>query len=75
MKHKLSDIVKGTALMQYFKGGSLYYTILCGSTRYLFPIDVTDLEELGEGEFRPTMEGITLMRYIKKAIEEETIRW
>jgi hypothetical protein len=76
MKHTITQIVKGTtARLQYCQGGKLYYTVRVEDTKYTFPVDVTDKAEVGDGIFLLEDKAITLMRYIRKAIASEEIRW
>lgn len=76
MKHKLIQIVKGTtAKLAYCKGGKLFYQVDVEDTRYTFPIDVTDLNEVGDATFELEDKASIFMRYIRKSIDSETIRW
>lgn len=71
MKHKLIDIVKGTtAKLAYCRGGKLYYQVDVDNTRYTFPIDVTDRNEVGDATFELEDKASIFMRYIRKAIAE-----
>jgi len=38
-----------------------------------FPVDVTNKDEIGNASFLVSDKAITLMRYIRKAIKDETI--
>lgn len=83
MPNKLIDIVKGTtAKLAYCKSGRLYYDIIVGNTKYTFPIDITDRNEVGDATFELTDKASIFMRYINKAIKalngdipEDMIRW
>lgn len=76
MKHRLIQIVKGTtAKLAYSKGGKIFYQVDVEDTRYTFPIDVTDLNEVGDATFELEEKASILMRYIRKSIEANTIRW
>lgn len=76
MKHTITEIVKGnTAKLMYCQGGKLYYSVDVEDTRYTFPVDVTDRDEVGDGVFALEDKAIILMRYIRKAIKAEEIRW
>lgn len=71
MKHKLIDLVKGTtAKLINCSGGKLWYTIDVEDTRYTFPIDVTDINEVGTAVFELEDKASIFMRYINKAIKE-----
>ena len=70
---KVLDIVKDrnrTAKFSYFCGGQLYYTVEFKENTYQFPID-TDPKEVGSAPFDKEIKAITLMRYIRKAINDE----
>lgn len=76
MKHTITQIVKGTtARLQYCQGGKLYYAVRVEDTKYTFPVDVTDKAEVGDGIFLLEDKAITLMRYIRKAMASEELRW
>lgn len=76
MKHSIKEIVKGTtANLVNCQGGKLFYSVVVEDTRYTFPIDVSDRDEVGDGIFELSHKAITLMRYIRKAISSEEIRW
>tara|TARA_R110000868_G_scaffold76573_6_gene220182 strand:- start:12646 stop:12897 length:252 start_codon:yes stop_codon:yes gene_type:complete len=76
MKHTITQIVKGTtARLQYCQAGKLFYTVRVEDIKYTFPVDVTDINEVGDGIFLLEDKAITLMRYIRKAIASEEIRW
>ena len=68
----LKEAVKGTtANFSYACAGVLYYTINVGTDKYQFPIDMNNKEDVGSTYFFPEYKGITLMRYIRKAMESE----
>jgi hypothetical protein len=72
----ITEIVKGTkAKYLYCQGGCLFYEVEVDGRRYEFPIDVTDKDEVGDAVFNRTHKAITLMRYIRKAIANQTLRW
>lgn len=83
MKHALIDIVKGTtANLAFCRGGKLFYQVLVDDTIYTFPIDVTNLDEVGKATFELQDKTSIFMRYIRKAIDaldgnepEDMIRW
>ena len=76
MKHTLTQLVKGTtAIQDYCRSGKLYYHIDVEDTRYTFPVDVTNIDEVGDAEFKLEDKGIYFMRYINKAIKSEELRW
>lgn len=72
----ISELVKNnTAEFTYFRDGSMVYDILdeTGKKVATFPIDVSDKNEVGNAAFEKTHKAITLMRYIRKAVKEESI--
>lgn len=75
LKHTVTEIVKNNvANFEYYRDGSLYYSIrMEDGSLYQFPIDVTNTIDIGNATFDTPMKAITLMRYINKAIKENTI--
>ena len=72
----LKDLVKGTtAKYLCCEASCLIYEIEVDNLKYEFPIDVSDRVEIGNATFNRTHKAITLMRYINKAIKNETLRW
>lgn len=72
----IKDLVKNTtARFSFFRDGELYYDIFDseGKKLALFPVNITDKEEIGSATFSAEMKAIMLMRYIRKALEKETI--
>jgi len=51
------------------------YEFTVEDTVYEFPIDIGDKQEIGNAIFEQEHKCITLMRYIRKAIESNEIRW
>ena len=83
IKHSIKEIVKGTtARLVYSQSGKLYYAVTVSNgkysvtgTEYIFPVDITDRDDVGDSRFELTHKAITLMRYIRKAIKSEELRW
>jgi len=81
--HRVVEIVKGnTAKLEFCRSGKLFYSVCVGSTKYTFPIDVTDRAEVGDATFELTDKASIFMRYINKAIKaldgdnpDAMIRW
>jgi hypothetical protein len=72
----LTNIVKGnTANFSFYNDDKLFYVILSAEYRYEFPIDLTDKDDIGDAKFEASYNAIMLMRYIRKAIANQTIRW
>ncbi len=68
---KVIDIVRDRSKManfSYFCGGNLYYTVEYDGEMYQFPIS-TDSKEVGSAPFDKEIKAITLMRYIRKSID------
>lgn len=78
LKHKLTEIVKNEANFVNYRDGNLYYSIFVSEnsniTEYTFPIDITNTEDIGNASFEASYsKALTLMRYVRKAIENNTI--
>mgnify|MGYP001311027998 CR=1 FL=1 len=72
MKHTLKEIVKGTtANFSHVCNGIVVYLIKVGDTTYQLEMDSTDPIEHKNMYFNPTYKAITLMRWIRKAIEND----
>lgn len=53
--------------------GTLYYRITTDNMVVEFPIDMDDKDDVGTTTFVASYKPITLMRYIRKAIENGTL--
>lgn len=53
--------------------GTLYYRITTDNIVVEFPIDMNDKDDVGTTTFEASYKPITLMRYIRKAMENETL--
>ena len=70
----LKEAVKNTVTtFSYACAGILYYTVEVGEEKYQFPIDMNNKEDVGYTMFESEYKGITLMRYIRKAIENDKL--
>jgi hypothetical protein len=72
----ITKIVKdNTAKFAYYRTGTLYYNVVHGdgSIICMFPIDTTDTNDIGNATFNYEHKAINLMRYIRKAIDANTI--
>ena len=66
MKHTIKDIVKDrNAYYVYYRQNTLYYAVDMEDGTYMFPIPT---EDLMEASVNATERAITLMRYIRKAV-------
>lgn len=70
------EIVRGnTAKYLYCENSCLIYEIDADDYKYEFSIDQSDRKDIGNARFNRTEKAIHLMRYINKAIKDETLRW
>lgn len=72
----LKEIVtlKGAvAKFDYAIAGCLYYTIDHSKLEITFPIDMNDRDDVGTTTFMSEYHPIELMRYIRKAIEGDSL--
>ena len=58
-----------------YRQGTLYYIVKdeTGKSLWQFPIDITDTNDIGSAAFGSTYKPITLMRYVRKSIQKETL--
>jgi len=77
LKHSLIEMVqnKNTATYIHCQGQKLMYEFIVEDIKYEFPIDISDKNEIGNAIFEKEHKCITLMRYIRKSIENNEIRW
>ncbi len=69
----LTEAVKDSvATFSHAIAGVLYYTLSVGTDSYQFSVDMNDKDDVGTTTFNSTYKGITLMRYIRKAMKDET---
>jgi len=72
MKHTLTQIVSGTtAALSHICAGKVYYNIDVEDSTYELEIDSME-DEWKTTYLFPTFKAITLMRWIRKGIENET---
>ena len=72
----LKPLVKGIAQLQYvMSGGIVVYHILSTDDRkFQLEIDLSDKRDVGEtAAFHPTEKALLLMRWIRKANENDTL--
>jgi hypothetical protein len=69
---KIIDIVRddNMAYFSHYCGGNLYYTVEVNGSKYLFNIN-TNPNEVGVADFSNEMKAVTLMRWIRKCIDNE----
>lgn len=67
---RITEIVKNnTARFGFYRQGYIYYEVQLPEGKYSFPID---LKDLGQATVSREEKAITLMRYIRKALEDGT---
>jgi hypothetical protein len=49
--------------------GNMFYAVTVNGTKWMFPVS---LEDIGGASLFAEMKAITLMRYIRKALEDKT---
>ena len=66
----IKTIVKDNVVrFSFYRAGHAFYEVEVDGSRYKFPVN---LEDLGTATLLPEHKAITLMRYIRKALEENT---
>lgn len=66
----IKDIIKdNTVEFVYLKKGIAYYVVKYNNIEYIFPVD---LEDLGDGTLYKSDRAIYFMRYIRKALDNNT---
>jgi len=69
MELKIKDIVKGNfAHFSFYRNGNIFYTVRVNGTLYQFPVN---LEDIGGASLFAVEKAITLMRYIRKALDAQ----
>jgi hypothetical protein len=67
---KIKDIVKdNVARFSFYRAGYAFYEVQVDGTKYKFPVG---LEDLGTATLLAEHKAITLMRYIRKALQDKT---
>ncbi len=65
--------LKEPAKFSHAIAGVLYYTIKTKDKTIVFPIDMNDKDDVGTTTFETEYKPITLMRYIRKAMENNEL--
>lgn len=67
----LKDIIKdNTVNFSCYRAGHLYYNVSYDNVTYEFPIPI---EDIGDATFEATDKAIMFMRYIRKAMSDNTL--
>lgn len=54
--------------------GVLYYQVNTKSgDKYMFPVDMNDKDDVGTSTFPASIKAITLMRYVRKSINNDSL--
>ena len=72
----IKPLVKGTAQLQYIMSGGIavYHIMAVDGTKYQLEIDLSDRHDVGEtAAFKPVEKGILLMRWIRRANENDSL--
>ena len=70
MKPTLKEIVKGNvAEFSFYRAGNMFYVVRVNDVFYEFPVG---LEDIGGATLLAEFKAITLMRYIRRALEDGT---
>ena len=66
----IKEIVKdNVARFSFYRAGNAFYEVQVQGAKYKFPVS---LEDLGTATLLAEHKAITLMRYIRKALEDKT---
>lgn len=71
----LKEIVTSTNFAEFSHAiaGVLYYKVKVGNKEVMFPIDMNDKDDVGTTTFESYYRPITLMRYIRKAMDNGSL--
>jgi hypothetical protein len=72
----IKPIVKGMAQLQYIMAGGMavYHILSVDDKKYQLEIDMSDKRDVGEtAAFKPTEKALILMRWIRRANENDTL--
>lgn len=72
----IKPLVKGIAQLQYIMSGGIavYHIIAVDGKKYQLEINLSNKNDVGEtAAFKPTEKGLLLMRWIRKANENDTL--
>lgn len=67
---QIKEIVKNnTANFSFYRAGNAFYEVIVEGVTYVLPVSI---EDIAGASLFASMKAITLMRYIRKAIEDKT---
>jgi len=68
----LKDVVKDNNMAKFSHAisGVLYYNVMYNEDTYQFEVNMNDKDDVGTATFPSNIRAITLMRYIRKAIDK-----
>jgi len=72
----IKPLVKGIAQLQYIMSGGIavYHILSTDDRKFQLEIDLSDKHDVGESAaFHPTEKALLLMRWIRKANENDTL--
>lgn len=68
----IKEIVKNNKVeFNYYRQGNMYYNVLYRGDTYIFPVPLSDVQD---ASLHKTEKAIIFMRYIRKAIEDNTFQ-
>lgn len=72
-RFNIKTIVKDNNLAKFsfYRAGNAFYNVVVDGITYMFPVS---LEDIGGASIFAEMKAITLMRYIRKAVEQGCFR-
>jgi len=77
LKHTTTEMVRNQnmATLDCCIGSKLMYSFIVEDVKYTVPVDVSDRAEVGDATFNLTEKTMLLMRWIRKAIKDNELRW
>lgn len=70
----LKNLVKDNnmAKISHCIAGVIYYTVECDGHKYMFVVDMNNVSDVGTATFEVEMKAITLMRYIRLSMKDNS---
>ncbi len=75
-QYNIKDIVSNNniAKISHVIAGVIYYEVNTHTgSKFMFPVDMNNKDDVGTATFPAEIKAITLMRYIRKSIEADSI--